>query len=231
LASTIRTADEQTLLALAAVRRALEAPVLRGRSFDDWGVIASARHVGRLGVAAVLDRFRRQGAPGMSPIIIPTLSLHSVSGTLSMALGCHGPNAGVGGGSGHLGEALLAAVTLVRGDGCPGLWLVMTECDPEPVPDVQGRPTAPAEGHAVALALVPEAAGGAALCLRKRGRTAAAATPPLHSLADFLSGYKAGRTASSWRCPLPGGGEVELLDRAAAARGDDEAPPRRLLAG
>ena len=160
----------------------------------------------------------------MSPLIIPMLSLHSISGTLSMALGCHGPNFGVGGGEGHLGEALLAATATIREDSCPGLWLVMTECDPEPIPDVHGRVMAPAEGHAVALALVPEPASGAVLCLRKRPQTALAATPSLAGLAAFLAGAS---RAAAWRCPLPGGGEMELLDRATACLIAHEEPPQR----
>jgi hypothetical protein len=226
LASSIRSADEQTLLALAAVLRALEAPALRGRSFADWGVIAAPRYPGRMGVAAVLERFRRQGTSGMSPLIIPMLSLHSMSGTLSMALGCHGPNFGIGGGEGHLGEALLAATATVREDGCSGMWLVMTECDPEPIPDVQGRSTTPAEGHAVALALVRETTSGVVLCLRKRDGATTASTPTLAGLATFLEGGAMMR-AAAWRCPLPGGGEIEVIDRQAA----DEVPQRRRVAG
>jgi hypothetical protein len=230
LASTLRTADEQTLLGMLAVLRARDTEELRDQSFVEWGVVAASRSLGRLGAATVIERFRQQGVPGMSPLTIPAMSLHSASGTISIFLGSHGPNFGVGSGSGHLGEGLLAAVATIRDDTCPGVWLVMTECDPEPIPDVRGLATTVGEGYGVALALVPENRA-TALCLRKRPQGTSTAVPSLSSLSNFLANEQTRMTAV-WRCPLPGGGEMELLDRAIAGLvADEEAPRRRLLAG
>src|SRR5205823_2480660 len=80
------------------------------RSFAEWGLIAAPRFLGRIIAAGAMARFKTQGVPGMSPLIIPTLSLHAVAGSLSLALQTHGFNYGVGGGHGHLAEALLTGL-------------------------------------------------------------------------------------------------------------------------
>ena len=86
-----------------------------------------------------MDRFKKQGVPGMSPLIIPTLSLHAVAGSLEPGLEDHGFNYGVGGGHGHLAEALLTALAARDDDGVPGVWVVATQFSPEPVPDTVGN--------------------------------------------------------------------------------------------
>jgi hypothetical protein len=215
LASPLRTADDQTIAALAAVLRAAASPALRGRALADWGVVGAPRFPGRLTAGAAIFRFSHRGALGMSPLIIPTLSLHSMAGTLSLLLGLRGPHFGVGGGPGHVGEGLLAALALHEEGAAPGVWLALTECDPEPAPDDLGKPQAPADVIAVALALTPAAA---ALQLRLRPAAAPAATAPsVCELAAFLEGRSAPGAAARWVCPLPGGGAVELTDHAAGA--------------
>src|SRR5262249_6770324 len=143
--------------------------------WHDWGVLAAPRFLGRACLAQALQRFALEGAWGVSPHLIPHRSLHSVSGTVSQALGIHGPNFGVGGGPDSAAEGLLAAAALVAEQRVPGVWLVLTGWDPEPVLDSPGMPSP--NGHpreadssclAAALALTPPGAAwqGARLQIR-----------------------------------------------------------------
>ena len=103
--------------------------------------------------AVTFQRFLRDGASGVSPHIIPQHSLHSVSGAMSVLLGCHGPNVGVGGGPKALDDAFLAAATLFERDAGVGVWLTCTAWDPEPVVDHEGNCTNEPQCHAFALAI------------------------------------------------------------------------------
>ena len=79
----------------AAVTRLL--PVLDSatpRRLDRWGLLTACRFVGRSICVIALNRFRAEGVWGVSPHLIPHYALHSPSGTLSLALGLHGPNLG-----------------------------------------------------------------------------------------------------------------------------------------
>src|SRR5688572_8864000 len=96
--AAVRQAEDQTVAGLGALLAAVDAAGWGGRAFADWGVVAAPRLAGRAAAAGILDRFGRQGPAGVSPLAIPTLSLHAQSGTLSLLLGIHGPNFGVGGG-------------------------------------------------------------------------------------------------------------------------------------
>ena len=58
-----------------------------------------------------LRSFVAEGVWGTSPHLIPHFALHSPSGTISLALGLHGPNLGVGGGLHAAAEGFLAALT------------------------------------------------------------------------------------------------------------------------
>jgi hypothetical protein len=79
-----------------------------------------------------------------------------MSGAISLALGTHGPNFGVGGGPGCEGEALLAGLALLEGMGLPGVWLVLSRVEPEgPADPDTGQPAAGSCCLALALALVP----------------------------------------------------------------------------
>src|SRR5262249_28604159 len=141
--SLLKHADHQTVLGLAALLRAIDGAGWQGRSFEDWGLIAAPRFLGRISTAASIARFKERGVPGMSPRISPTMSLHAVAGSLSMALKAHGFNYGVGGGHGHLGEALLTALAAREVHGASGIWVVVTQFSPEPVPDTSGHSTNP----------------------------------------------------------------------------------------
>jgi hypothetical protein len=125
-ASFLKHADEQSVAGLAAVHRAI-GHRLAGVSFADWGVVAAPELLGQTVMGPTLQRFAQEGAWGISPHLIPHRSLHSVSGTISQALGLHGPNFGVGGGPGAVSEAFLAAASLIAERHVPGLWLVLTK--------------------------------------------------------------------------------------------------------
>src|SRR5262249_35114851 len=126
----LKHADEHTVVGLAAVLRAMVDHGMAGRSFDDWAVVAAPRYPGRTQTMFHIDRYRGQGASTVSPLIIPHRSLHSISGTISLALRARGPNFGVGGARGNLGDGLLAALAL-GGDAPDGVWFVATAWDPE----------------------------------------------------------------------------------------------------
>lgn len=161
--SFLRHADEQSLAALAAVGRAIQDHHLSG--FDDWGVVAGPRYLGRSGTAASLNTYYQEGAWGVSPHLIPHRSLHGVSGSISLALKSRGPNFGAGGGPGAAGDALLSAIGLLAEGGLPGVWVVVTGWQPESIPDRTGTVLSPSDCLALAMALVPDNAIAASLRL------------------------------------------------------------------
>lgn len=205
----LKTADEQTVVAWTALRNACERAGWAPTAFTDWAVLAAPTYIGRLRVAPSFRRFHVTGARGVSPLIIPTISNHSVAGTLCLILGSHGPNFGVGGSTPLVEEVLLNALALCDGQRCPGVWALMTAFDPEPTSDDDGKPTQPTVCVGVALALVPQHAAGA---LRYAAETPSS-EGTIFELADFL---EAG-AADAWRCPLAGGGVLELSPGATAA--------------
>lgn len=127
--------DEQTLVGLAAVLQAIREYDLLDTCFTEWGVLAAPRFLGRACLAVALQRFALEGAWGVSPHLIPHRSLHSLSGTVSQALSIHGPNFGVGGGPESASEVLLTAAALLAEGQVPGVWVVLTGWDPDPVLD------------------------------------------------------------------------------------------------
>jgi hypothetical protein len=236
--SLLKHADHQTVLALAALLRAADRAGWRERSFGGWGVIAAPRFLGRINAAVAIDRYGQSGAPGVSPLLVPTLSLHAVAGSLSLAIKAHGFNYGVGGGPGHLAEALVAGLA-ARGDNdVPSVWVVATGFDPEPVLDVSGKALTASTGYGVALALtvainpdrsrlnlrlVPSAPADLDIEPVADGARGEPLTA-LVALADFLDPAGAALARPRhWYLPLPGGGAVELDDdpaRATLASGD-----------
>lgn len=202
----LRHADEQTVVGLAAVLRAMAAPHMAGTDFADWGVLAAPRLPGRLSGAATLNRFVELGVPAISPHIIPQHSLHAVSSAVSVALGMHGPNFGIGGGPESTAEGLLVALTFLRAAHVPGMWLVLTEWDREPIPDGQGGSVTPAVCCASALALVPGTGGRAWLRINPTRANRAA-----QGLVAWLADQEAGVAAGSWTLPLSWGGHIEFV--------------------
>jgi hypothetical protein len=147
----LKHADEQTVAALAAVFRALAGSTLSPGELTGWGVLAAPRSLARPAMACALERFRQEGAWGLSPHLIPHRSLHSISGTLSHALQLHGPNFGAG----SPPEVLTAAFAMLSRQPPPGLWVVLTAPDPDCRPDGSGQPVPGSQFLAVALALAP----------------------------------------------------------------------------
>jgi hypothetical protein len=150
----LRYSDEQTIAGVAAVFAAVERMGADPSRFEDWGVVAAPRYLGRANLALALQRFRAEGVWGTSPHLIPHLALHSVSGTISLALGLRGPNLGVGGGLHSAAEGVLAALTWLTLGVVPGAWLVLSGWSPELRPAPQGGPPSAGECQALALALV-----------------------------------------------------------------------------
>jgi hypothetical protein len=206
----LRQSDEQSVAAVAAVFHAINDFNLQDLSFADWSVVGAPCLLGRTASAAVLDKYRRLGPRGVSPLVSPYLSLHAVSAMISVALQAHGPNLGVGGGAGAVAEGLLAALTLLLEPSTPGVWLVLTGWDPEPGAADPGAE--PAVCHAVALALMPVADDwtGLRLSYVASAPGPGASSPNVTSLARFLDRCSTPDRSGRWFCSIKGGGEMEL---------------------
>jgi hypothetical protein len=218
--SLLKNADEQTVAGVAAVLQAIAVGGLSTVRFTEWGVLAAPRFLGRWMFAHVLQRYATEGAWGVSPHLIPNRSLHSISGAVSLVLKIHGPNFGVGGGPSCLLEVLRTGTAMLHGDRLPGVWVVLTGWDPEPIPN--GKGGGPENGHCVGLALALTAARsgwrGARLRLVPATRAAPfiaepqeSARPNLLNLAGLMQALAAPalRTASVvWH--LDDGGRFEL---------------------
>jgi hypothetical protein len=217
-AALLKNADEQTVVALAAVSEAIWAYGLGSQDFERWGVVAAPRFVGRVSMSHTLHRFRQEGAWGISPHLIPNRTLHSVSGALSLALTMHGPNFGVGGGPAAESEGLAAAATLLSTGDLPGVWAVLTGYTPEIVPPDPGAPAEQVPGVpgpvciGVALALTACADGAGGLRLRVGPPAGEELEWPVLTL-DALADAVAAGSAGAWR--LACGGWVELTWAAA----------------
>lgn len=218
----LRYSDEQTVVGLAAVLQAMAAPALRDGPFDDWGVLAAPHFPGRVVGAGAFARFARDGSATVSPHIIPHSSLHSLAGAVSVGLGLHGPNFGVGGGPQAMSEGLTAALTFLDGRMMNGLWLVITGWDPEPIPDGAGSTATDSVCCGMAMALVPHpTAGGRVLRLTTGPRLAVAQfseepapAPSLGQLLRSLGAGHDGQFPQKWSYRLPWGGRIEQVTTA-----------------
>lgn len=192
----LRHADEHTVVGLRAVQQALAAsPALvadRGRH----AVVAAPCGAGRPAAARTLVLLREGGAVSVSPHVVPQCSLHAIASAVSVGLGMHGPNIGVGGGPDALAEGCLAALSLAAEPEVTVCWLVLTAWDVEPALDDRGALPANAVCRGVALALDATAAGRVRLSLRPGLPPAVALGGPWHdadgarrlaSLAEALS--------------------------------------------
>jgi hypothetical protein len=207
-AGFLKHSDEQTVLALATVSQALIALNRPTASYRDWGVLAAANLFGRASIYKGLCDFRREGAWGISPHLVPHLSLHAVSGTISQALGLHGPNFGVGGGPKGVAGAFLSAATLLSENHLPGLWVVMTAHNPESLPTATEQPTSEsATCLAVAFALKPIKDADSATSLSVSGGDAPRGWAEF-DLAEFMHALQSQKPTGEWA--LPGGGWVNL---------------------
>jgi hypothetical protein len=156
--SLLRNSDEQTIAGTAAVFTAMNAMGCYPDQFEAWGVVAASRFLGRSNLALALRSFRAEGVWATSPHLIPHFALHSPSGTISLALGSHGPNLGVGGGLHGMADGFLAALTWLAAGLVPGVWLVLSGWSPELAPDPGGKSCRSGECLGLALALVNDGA-------------------------------------------------------------------------
>ncbi len=150
-------ADEQAIVGLAAVLKAIDASGLDPAGFDGWGVVASPRFMGRSAFDAAFPQFLNEGPWGVSPWLISSHSLHSVSGVVSQVLKAHGPNLGVAGTPGGEEQAMLAAAVMLAEGSAPGVWIVATGWNPGW--DGQTDGDAPGVCEALALALTTPKTG------------------------------------------------------------------------
>lgn len=220
----LKYADEQTIVAIGAVDRAIQSFGFDLAQHRDWAIIAAPRFLGRAVGPSVLDRYAKGGPQAVSPHVIPNHSLHSVSGAMSILLASRGPNVGVGGGPESLDDAILATFSLPGGNRAAGTWLLASAFSPEPVSDLQGRITNQPVCHAFALAI--EFAAGephsGELILRRDSRSPSPARPTgedrvsvARMVADLEAAAESGKTYQhAWR--LGWGAEVELCLRSAA---------------
>lgn len=214
-ASFLRTADDQTVAGFAAMAKAVDEFDIDVESMHSWSVLGSTRFVGRAICAHAMTRHREVGAAGISVHVIPQQSLHSLSGALSVAFGMHGPNFGVGGGPRGAEEAFLTAFSFYDAAVCPGMWLVLTGWDPEPIPDAQGRNTIASRCSALALALAPGVPGAAGfrlgVALRRGSSSVRAGVPPdVASLSQLFQHPGSLPHGKHWSWDLGSGFELTL---------------------
>jgi hypothetical protein len=203
---TLRFADELTVAGMAAMLHAIHNFAMHDRSFADWGVVAAPRFAGRMITAANIARQATDPHFSISPHIIPNHCLHSVSGAASVAFRIHGPNFGVGGGPRAVPEALAIALSVLAEGRLPGIWVILSEFDPEPIPDREGRATNLVTAHAAALALQP---AGSAAQLRLTRSAHAPEPNSVRDLGKFLSNRSADQRR--WHCGLAGLGSIDLM--------------------
>lgn len=234
----LRHCDEHTVLGVRAVLQAIAAHP-RPESFAGHGVVAASCQAGRIMAARSLALLKERGAASLSPHIIPQCSLHSLAGAVSVGLGMHGPNIGVGGGPDALAEGLVAALSMVhaanvsRDERLTGVWLVLTEWEEEPVLDAAGNTAADPLCRALAVALEPHAGG--AVSLTFHATTVADRPSPseetgqLVAFSRALSMCAAGAALVSWSVPCPWGAEVRVVRRRHTAGGplEKQSGPRR----
>ena len=116
----VALSDEQTIAGHCAVFTAIEAMGSSPDHYEGWGVVAASRFLGSCQPGALrCGSFMAEGVWGTSPHLIPHFALHSASGTISLGLGSHGPNLGVGGGLHAAAEGFLAALTWLSSALCP----------------------------------------------------------------------------------------------------------------
>jgi hypothetical protein len=218
----LKYADEQTVAAVVAVDRAVEAERLDLSRQRDWPIIAAPRFLGRIAGPNVISGYDRRGPQSVSPHVIPQNSLHSISGALSILLASRGPNAGVGGGPESLDDALLAVFSLPGASAAQGCWLVATAWDPEPIADRECRLLNEPTCYAFALALQFASAArvGGELRLRVTGAGSSTNYTPRMSVAHIVGRLEQLSGTGGFRLtwPLACGAEAELSVRASEQR-------------
>ena len=153
--SVLRHSDEKTLTALVAVKDAISRFEAPPEDFQNWGVVFSTRYLGRTAFAQALNKFAVDGPWNVSVQVVPNRSLHSPASMLGLALGCHGPCVGVGGGLDGEPDAWLTAISLLDQQSLPGIWLVFSGWEPDERIDIEGTPLTETSCTTLALALQP----------------------------------------------------------------------------
>ena len=217
--SQLKNSEEQSIAALWAVSEAITGLDKGSVNFDQWGVVAAPTYCGRFANATSLERYRQEGAWGISPHMIPQHSLHAVSGTVSQMLKLHGPNFGVGNGANSAYDGWLVAATLLSENVIPGAWLVLTGHVEEYLPAGNGLPGQHPPCEAVALALIPGTSSRSGMHVRIVAEEMSAHPDAtfLESMPDFSLGQlvdELRRTdappGAMWRLPGVGWVEVEM---------------------
>lgn len=215
--SLLRHADEQTLAALIAVRDAVERFDAPQNDFAEWGVVCSSRYLGRSAFAQSLIKFAEEGPWNVSVQVVPNRSLHSPASMVGLALGCHGPCVGVGGGLDGESEAWLTAFTLLDQHRLPGMWLVFSGWEPDQPIDVEGNVTPETRCTSLAIALRPAAAEGAqghvSVTFDHGAPTALPIPAPLTAVTTFQRYASSSVPQQTLRLLLGGGmcAEIDLL--------------------
>lgn len=212
----LKYVDDQSVVSVAALYQAIHDYGLGDTNFTNWGVVAAPRFLGRETCAVFLDRFLRQGPLCTSPLLAVYQSLHAVSGSLTLALKINGPNMGVGGLHRAIEQTLLTGLAMQCEHRLPGVWMVLSEWDPEPIPSEDCKPLQGGVCRALCMAFTPVAAGWQGLRLRLLPGPAGSAPekesleePTLAQLGDFLTAAKS-HEYSSWHCPLSWNARLEL---------------------
>jgi hypothetical protein len=221
----LRHADEQTVLAVRAV---LEAAVVSGlgaadpgSTFREDGVVAAPCQPGRPAAALTMINYASAGGGTVSPHVVPQCSLHSAAGAISVALGMHGPNVGVAGGSDVLREGLLAAATLhailaAQGNSSGRVWLVMTAWDEEPSLDPAAKSLGDPTCRAIALAT--RQASGQGWAELTWSASGAAGPTETRAATVLVSLERALSAAGPWTWTCLDGGSVRLVPAAMPLR-------------
>lgn len=225
----LRHCDEQTVVGMHAVLRAIAALPAAGRSLAGDAVVAASCQAGRIMAAKSLALLKTGGAVTVSTHIVPQASLHSVAGAVSVALGMHGPHVGVSGGPDALAEGLLSAITLAATAGAPRVWLVVTEWDDEPTLDATGAATDDPLCRALAIAIEPGCAAALSLAVHfPTTPVPAAAAGDLAAFTRALEMCGPGGALISWTLASPWGAEVRITRRRAMARTASQPAMHRL---
>lgn len=153
--SLLRHTDEQTLTSLAATDLVVKQLKNRSSDFGGWGVVCSSRYLGRTSFADSLVKFAAEGPWNVSVQVVPNRSLHAPASMIGLALGCHGPCVGVGGGLDGEPDAWITAITLLDRGNLPGVFLIFAGWEPDEHIDVSGKPLIESRCTSLILALEP----------------------------------------------------------------------------
>ena len=218
----LRHCDEQTVVGVHAVLRAVAALPPSARDVSRDAVLAASCQAGRIMAAKSLALLKVGGAVTVSTHIVPQASLHSAAGAVSVAFGMHGPHLGVSGGADALAEGLLAAVTLATESAAPRTWLVVTEWDEEPVLDAAGEVGGDPLCRALAVAIEPgrQAALEIGVHFPQPPLAAASTAGQLAAFSRALDMCGPAGALVSWSLASPWGAEVRIARRRPALQAD-----------